>query len=485
MIFSKTILMDLNVRVWLALSLAGASFVSVSVQSVMPYIAGTFSIGDSNAIWVLTFLVINWALGILLMPHISKKIGTQRTYKLSLALLIMGSVACGVSHSFIIMLVARGMQGIGAGLLVPLAQVFFISNIRNRHVAMSVWSFSMILPFFFGPAIAGFLAITLSYRLLFLFPVAIFIVSLFVVSRSLPVSDEPLIHRFDWLGLICLYTFLLSSMIVLSEGERLGWFSSFFIECFMLITLVSFIVFISIENRVRYPLLPFRLFTLPFSIGLFGISVLWSLYMAWSTLILLVSGYILSYNGYYSGLVLLPCGVGYILGTAFYNFVSKHIAHIYLAIASILFMFMFLLMIRVSPMSDARTLAFPLVFLGFSVAFMFVPFNLIIFSGVNQDNHRIASAVSNFIRVYLSSVAVEILHISWQRSFAVFYANANSMYFYGVLPSLHTQISIATKTSMSLAVNLCSEASMAGCVFILILIIAFTYITHTKQKAID
>lgn len=54
----------------LGLSLSMASFVSVSVQSVFPYLAGTLSVNQSNAVWTLTFLVIHWALGILLMPHI-------------------------------------------------------------------------------------------------------------------------------------------------------------------------------------------------------------------------------------------------------------------------------------------------------------------------------------------------------------------------------------------------------------------------------
>lgn len=463
----------------LALALSSASFVCVSVQSVFPYIAGSFAISQSNAVWTLTFLVVHWALGILVMPHIAARIGLLNTYRAAITILLVGCVVSGETSSFFIMLISRGLEGFGAGLLVPLSQVFFMANSSNQHRTMMLWSLAMLLPFFFGPVVAGYFAEIMNYRMIFYISIPLFVLSYLMVGNKLPLAQKKTNPQFDWYGLIAIYIFLLSSIIFMSDGERNGWFHSRFILIFFLVSLVSLVLFFVVEKKSKNPLVPTSLFALKsFSVGLLSLSVLWSLYMAWSTLIPIFSVTVLGYDGFYSGFLLVPCGVGYIFGTAIYNSISKYINYNYLAFISLIFMFFFLLSIHASPMDNISLFLYPMFFLGLSVSFMFVPFNLFMFSDVHADVRSIASAASNFIRVYLSSVTVELLHIAWQRYSAVYYASQNRLNYHEVSrPILLSQFSSNMLTAMSQSINVCAAISMLACFSVLVLLSTNRYFT--------
>lgn len=466
----------------LGLSLSTASFVSVSVQSVFPYLAGALSVNQSNAVWTLTFLVIHWALGILLMPHVSARIGLSHTYRIAIFLLLAGSVMSGETHSFLIMLLSRAFEGLGAGLLVPLTQVYFMAHSTNRHRTMMLWSLSMLLPFFFGPVVAGYFAEHITYRLIFYLSIPAFLASFLMVGNGLPKNQEKFDGRFDWGGLLTIYLFLLSSILLMSQGERYGWLGSRFILTCFLVAGVSLGLFILAESRAKNPLVPISLLSKrSFLVGLLSLSVLWSLYMAWSTLIPLFASAVLKYNGFYSGLLLVSCGVGYILGASLYNSMAKHIHHDYLAIISVIFMFLFLFTIHVSPMLDIDLTIYPMLFLGFSVAFMFVPFNLIMFSDVQPADRAIASAASNFIRVYLSSVAVELLHIIWQRYSMVYYAALSSQSHPYISSPLAIQYSVNMHTSLSWSMNVCASISRTACVFVFIVLLFNLYVANSAK----
>lgn len=466
-----------------AIALSSASFVSVSVQSVFPYIAGSLAISQSNAVWTLTFLVVHWALGILVMPHIADRIGLSKTFKTAIAVLIVGSLVSGETSSLFIMLISRGLEGFGAGLLVPLSQVYFMTSSSNHHKSMLLWSLAMLVPFFGGPVIAGYFAETLSYRMIFYISTLVFSLSYIMVGDGLPSARKTMNAQFDWYGLAAIYIFLLSSTVFMSQGERNGWFSSTFILICFFISLVSLCLFVFIENCSKNPLIPLGLLTLKsFAVGLISLSVLWSMYMAWSTLIPLFSSAVLGYNGFYSGLVLVPCLVGYIFGVVTYNSISKFFHHTYLTFVSLFFMFIFLLTIHASPMDSVGVFLLPMFFLGFSVSFMFVPFNLLIFSDVRTEDRSIASAASNFIRVYLSSVGVELLHIAWQRYSSVYYASQNDIdYHASTRLELLNQFSTNRLTSMSWSINVCASISLFICFIILVVLLINIFIYRFKN----
>ncbi|MFA7657207.1 MAG: hypothetical protein WCX89_11155, partial [Acidithiobacillus thiooxidans] len=50
------------------LALATSAFIAVAVQNIFPYLAGSLTTSDHHAVWVLTFMVMNWAVGSTLMP---------------------------------------------------------------------------------------------------------------------------------------------------------------------------------------------------------------------------------------------------------------------------------------------------------------------------------------------------------------------------------------------------------------------------------
>ncbi|MBU2752530.1 hypothetical protein HER14_16785 [Acidithiobacillus thiooxidans] len=76
------------------LALATSAFIAVAIQNIFPYLAGSLTTSDHHAVWVLTFMVMNWAVGSTLMPWVSARIGIRGAFNGSVLALIVSSAIC-------------------------------------------------------------------------------------------------------------------------------------------------------------------------------------------------------------------------------------------------------------------------------------------------------------------------------------------------------------------------------------------------------
>ncbi|WP_235705385.1 MFS transporter [Acidiphilium iwatense] len=98
------------------LGLGLGSFAGGALQSIYPYVAGTLATSSDHALWTLTYFLVHWALGIALMPWFSRKFGLKRLFILCVIMLASSSALAIIAKSLMLMLVARGAQGISAGI---------------------------------------------------------------------------------------------------------------------------------------------------------------------------------------------------------------------------------------------------------------------------------------------------------------------------------------------------------------------------------
>ena len=94
----------------------------------LPYMAGSFSCSHNEATWVITFYLIASGIIIPAVDFFCKLFGRKNFFMLSIIVFTLSSFLCGISNSLIMMVLARFLQGIGGGAILPLSQSIMMES---------------------------------------------------------------------------------------------------------------------------------------------------------------------------------------------------------------------------------------------------------------------------------------------------------------------------------------------------------------------
>lgn len=418
---SRARLFPLFAGVGLALGLG--SFEGASVQGIFPYLAGGLSTSSDHALWALTYFIVHWSLGISLMPWTTARYGARRVFLVATAVAAAGSAISALTDNWWAMLASRGMQGIAAGLLVPLSQsVFLRYTPKSRHGLVTIfWSNAMLAPFFVGPAIGGWLSTGPGYRWIFglAFPLWIFAARL--GGRGIPEEDgRPLPPPFDFPGFILLYAGLMALQITLDQGEQYGWLHSRFIVQSSLAAVIFLLLFAWRESICRHPLLHFHyLLKRNYWLGLLLLCLGWALFMGWASVLPLWAEQNLGYNGLWGSVLLLPIGLGAIPLSMLMDRLQglmglRRLASLCFVLFAVAYGTAYL-----GPGMGLQGLFLPMLFIGLGVGMLFVPLTMIILAGIPAEEIPRAATTSNFIRVFSANIGVSLLSVYWTRGASV------------------------------------------------------------------
>ncbi|MFF4990973.1 MDR family MFS transporter [Streptosporangium saharense] len=164
----------------------------------------------------MTVPVTGWAIG---------RFGAKAAWITSLVLFGAGSILCGVAWSVGALIAFRVLQGIGGGLLMPIAQTLLARAAGPERLGrvMAVISIPSMLAPALGPLLGGVLVDHLSWRWMFYVNVPVCVVALLLAVRLLPGGEERGAGRLDLLGLALLSPGLAALVYGLSRlGETAG-----------------------------------------------------------------------------------------------------------------------------------------------------------------------------------------------------------------------------------------------------------------------
>ncbi|MDD2877170.1 MAG: DHA2 family efflux MFS transporter permease subunit [Acidiphilium sp.] len=406
----------------LGLGLGLGSFAGGALQSIYPYVAGTLATSSDHALWTLTYFLVHWALGISLMPWFSRKFGLKRLFILAMITLAASCMLAIVATSLPIMLLARSVQGLSAGILVPLVQTLLLTHYpkRQQTLAVALWSNVMLVPFFLGPAFGGWLATNYSWLDIFWLVIPLSAVAIGLVQISLP-NDRPSAPppKFDIVGLMLLWPGMIALQIVLDQGEQFGWFRSVFISHVALIAAVLLVLFIIWELFEPVPLLQLRyLARRNFGFGLLLLCLGWSIFVGWSSILPLWSETDLGFNGWWGGVLLVPLAATAIPMAAMMSRLTRIFSLRALAVGCfVIYGGAYALAFFNPEVGLAATMPSELI-QGIAVGMLFVPLTMIVLSDASPGEIAMASTTSNFIRVSSANLGVTLLSTLWERQTA-------------------------------------------------------------------
>jgi len=405
------------------LGLALGSFEGASIQAIFPYVAGGLATSSDHALWTLTYFIVNWSLGITLMPWTTARFGMRRVFLAATAIAAAATVLSGTTHNLWIMLLSRTLEGLAAGLLVPLSQSLFLRHSpASKHAMVTVfWSNAMLVPFFFGPAIGGWLATGPGFRWIFWSSLPLWLLAAFLGARAIPTErGDPTLPAFDFSGFALLYAGLMGLQITLDNGEQYGWWHSPLIIQSSLFACIAFLLFAWRESEARHPLLRFHyLRKRNYWLGLLLLCLGWAMFMGWAAALPLWVEQNLGYNGYWGSLVLVPIAIGAIPLSMIMDRLRTLVGLRRLATLCFLLFAASYGSFKLSPSSSLGDTILPMLLMGLAVGSLFVPLTLILLSEVPAAEIPRAATTSNFIRVFSANIGVSLISVYWTRGSAL------------------------------------------------------------------
>jgi MFS family permease len=184
----------------------------------------------------------------------------------------VGSILCAVAPNITVLIVARGLQGLGGGGILPIVQTI-ISDIvspRERGQYQAYFSGVWVAAGIGGPVLGGVFAEHLHWSMIFWInlPLALAALALLVPKMNkIPVFHRP--RKVDWLGGLLLMAGAVVFMLVLTwGGNRFLWLSPT-ILAMAGASLALAVTFVWHAKRADEPFLPLRLLSgsvVPFAI---------------------------------------------------------------------------------------------------------------------------------------------------------------------------------------------------------------------------
>ena len=213
----------------------------------------------SNTAWVITVTLLVAAVCVPVTGRLGDLLGKRRMLLACSVPLIVGSVVCALSSSVVPMIVGRGLQGVGMG-MVPLGIALLRDVVPAERLSSSIAlvSASMGIGGGLGLPIAAAVAQYASWRVLFwgsaVLAAAIAVLIWFLIP-DVPAAAEG--QRFDAPGAVGLGVGLVCLLLAVSEGAEWGWGSGTTLGLFAaaVVVLVAWGVW---ETRTRDPLVGLR-----------------------------------------------------------------------------------------------------------------------------------------------------------------------------------------------------------------------------------
>lgn len=232
------------------------------VGVALPRIVG--DLGGTNELytWVITSYLLTATITGVFYGKLSDIYGRRLMLLFGVSIFLLGSVLCGLSWNMESLVIFRGLQGVGAGAIMPVSLAvigdLFAPRERARYQGLfgAVFGIAAVL----GPFIGGFLTDNLSWNWIFFVNLPLGAVTLFVIWRYLPsVHGEQPTRNLDYLGALVFTVGVVFLLLGLTNKQTGDW-ADFSVGGFIAIAAVLTPVFLFIESRADEPIVPLELF---------------------------------------------------------------------------------------------------------------------------------------------------------------------------------------------------------------------------------
>ncbi len=240
------------------------------VNVALPAIQHDLHFSQGNLTWVVNAFLITFGSLLLLAGRLSDLMGRKRLFMIGVTVFTAASVLCGIAPSQGLLIGARFLQGIGAALQASVILAIIVTEFPQpdeRAKAMSAYVFTAVAGGSLGLLAGGLLTEALSWHWIFFVNVPIGLGTL-ALGRALIPHDEGIGfgEGVDWLGSVLVTASLMAAVYAIVQATADGWGSSPVLG-FGGVAAILMGAFLTVESRVRNPIMPLRILGLRALIG--------------------------------------------------------------------------------------------------------------------------------------------------------------------------------------------------------------------------
>ncbi|MFI1482301.1 DHA2 family efflux MFS transporter permease subunit [Streptomyces sp. NPDC020747] len=203
-----------------------AVIASVSGLNVaQPDLAVAFDASQSTVLWIINLYTLSLAALLLPLGAIGDRFGRKPMLLAGLTVFGVANAVASLAPSTEVMLAARLLGGVGAAMIMPITLAVITSTFpkEERGRAIGVWTGVAGGGGVLGMFLSAALVDAVSWRWLFVLPIALVTVALAMTLRSVPNSRERSGHAFDTVGALTSVVAVVGLIFVLQEGPERGW----------------------------------------------------------------------------------------------------------------------------------------------------------------------------------------------------------------------------------------------------------------------
>ncbi len=235
------------------------------VGTAMPRIIADLG-GFAHYTWIATAYLLTSTVVMPIIGKLTDLYGRKNFYIAGVAVFIIGSLLCGLSQTMTQIIFYRGLQGIGAGIMIANAFAvigdIFPPAERGKYQGLvgAVFGIAAIV----GPLLGGFLTDSFSWHWIFYINIPLGILVIILFTFFFPnFRLDTLKHRIDYPGITTLIVAVVPLLLALSwGGVEYPWTSVQVISMFVL-AVAAIIAFPFVEGRSEEPIVPLDIFRNP------------------------------------------------------------------------------------------------------------------------------------------------------------------------------------------------------------------------------
>ena len=395
---------------WLiAVSVMAATFMEILDTSVanvsLPHIAGNLSATTEESTWVLTSYLVSNAIILPATGWLGALFGRRRLLVMCIIIFTIASVLCGMAPTLPFLIVARILQGVGGGALIPISQAVLLESfpIEKRGVAMAAFGMGVVVAPILGPTLGGWITDNFSWRWIFYINIPVGIFAALMVNAF--VEDPPYIKaakvgRIDFLGFGLLALWIGALQVVLDKGQQEDWLGSLWIRWTMVLTVAALIAFVVRELTTDHPIVDLHVLrNRNFASGVLLITTLGAVLYGTTAALPIFLQTLMGYSAMQSGLTLSPRGVGAFFATFLVGKLMGRVRNR----AMIIFGFALLAassfwLGNINLAISVRHVVLPSILNGIAISFIFTPLTTATVSHLTQKQIGNATGIYNLMR---------------------------------------------------------------------------------------
>jgi len=385
------------------------------VGTAMPRIIADLG-GFNQYTWVTSIYMITSAVTVPIVGKLSDMYGRKIFYIVGIGIFAVFSLACGLSQNMTELIIFRGVQGIGGGIMMTNAFTviadIFPPEERGKYQGLltSVFSFASVV----GPTTGGFLTDNVSWHWVFFINIPLGALAILIFIKFFPgFQTDNLKHTIDFPGVAALILTVVPAMLALSwGGVDYSWGSPQIIGMFAF-TAVMLGIFLFLESRAPEPIIPLSLFksrivsisnltSFLTGMGMFGAIIFIPLYLQG----------VLGASATASGNMQIPQSIAVMVTSIIAGqLISRRGGHYRVmgVISMALICLGMFLLSRLTTASHYWNVILDIIIIGFGMGISIPVFTIAIQNNVPYSMLGVATSSSTFIRSFGGAVGLAIL----------------------------------------------------------------------------